>query len=112
MCELYRTPGGRDLSIGWDLNREWVYILRFTYSFRIEQPPPVPVTQPRCQNLAQSEGMRLAGCSWSSEVMSLSASLVAMVKCSVGRNPSNSLFAIGNCRLEAAFQARKNRYTT
>lgn len=49
-----------------------------TYSSRIEQPPPVPVTQPSVQNLAQSEGMRLAGWSWSSEVMSLSASLAAM----------------------------------
>lgn len=27
----------------------------------MEQPPPVPVTQPRCQNLAHREGMRLAG---------------------------------------------------
>lgn len=41
-------------------------------SSRMEAPPPVPVTQPRVQNFAQSEGMRLAGCSGSSEVTSLS----------------------------------------
>lgn len=44
-----------------------------TYSSRIEHPPPVPVTHPRVQNLAHSEGMRLAGCSGLSEVMSWSA---------------------------------------
>lgn len=31
------------------------------YSSRMEHPPPVPVTQPRVQNLAHSEGMRFAG---------------------------------------------------
>lgn len=40
----------------------------------MEQPPPVPVTQPRVQNFAQSEGMRLAGWFGSEEVMSWSAS--------------------------------------
>ena len=32
------------------------------YPSRIEHPPPVPVTQPSVQNLAHSEGIRLAGC--------------------------------------------------
>lgn len=35
----------------------------------MEHPPPVPVTQPRVQNLAQSEGMRFAGWSGFSERM-------------------------------------------
>lgn len=39
------------------------------YSLRIEHPPPVPVTQPKVQNLAHKDGMRLAGWSGSSEVM-------------------------------------------
>lgn len=41
------------------------------YSSRIEAPPPVPVTHPSVQNLAQREGMRFAGWSglsdWTSE---------------------------------------------
>lgn len=45
-----------------------------THSSRMEQPPPVPVTQPRVQNFAQREGMRLAGWFGSEEVMSWSAS--------------------------------------
>lgn len=40
-----------------------------TYSSRIEQPPPVPVTHPNVQNLAQRDGIRLAGWLGSSEVM-------------------------------------------
>jgi hypothetical protein len=39
-----------------------------SYSFRIEHPPPVPVTQPNVQNLAHSDGMRLAGWAWSLDV--------------------------------------------
>lgn len=35
---------------------------------RIEHPPPVPVTQPRFQNLAHNEGMRFAGWLSSSEM--------------------------------------------
>ena len=42
------------------------------YSSLMEQPPPVPVTQPRFQNFAQREGMRLAGCSGSVEETSWS----------------------------------------
>jgi hypothetical protein len=38
-------------------------------SSRMEQPPPVPVTQPKVQNFAHSEGIRLAGWLGSSEVM-------------------------------------------
>lgn len=61
-----------------------------THSSRIEHPPPVPVTHPSVQNLAQSEGMRLAGCSGLSDVMSLSASvtdaIVGFVKGAVMRN--------------------------
>jgi hypothetical protein len=37
------------------------------YSSRMEHPPPVPVTHPRDQNFAQSDGMRLAGWSGFSE---------------------------------------------
>lgn len=33
----------------------------FSYPSLMEQPPPVPVTQTRVQNFAQSEGMRFAG---------------------------------------------------
>lgn len=47
------------------------------YSSRMEAPPPVPVTQPSVQNLAQREGMRFAGCSGSSDWTSRS-SLVLM----------------------------------
>jgi hypothetical protein len=47
------------------------------YSSRIEHPPPVPVTHPRVQNLAHSEGMRLAGWSGLSDVMSWSALLTS-----------------------------------
>lgn len=42
------------------------------YPSLIEHPPPVPVTHPNVQNLAHNEGMRLAGCSGSVEVMSWS----------------------------------------
>lgn len=43
---------------------------RCNYSSLMEHPPPVPVTHPKVQNLAHSEGMRLAGCSGSEDVMS------------------------------------------
>lgn len=42
----------------------------YTYSSLMEHPPPVPVTHPKVQNLAHSEGMRLAGCSGSEDVTS------------------------------------------
>lgn len=54
---------------------------RKPYSSRMEAPPPVPVTQPSVQNLAQREGIRLAGWSGSSDWTSRS-SLVLMVKMS------------------------------
>lgn len=38
-------------------------------SLRILAPPPVPVTQPRCQNFAQSSGIRFAGCWESCEII-------------------------------------------
>ena len=38
----------------------------------MEHPPPVPVTHPKFQNLAQREGIRLAGWSGSLEVTSWS----------------------------------------
>lgn len=46
------------------------------YSSRILAPPPVPVTQPRVQNLAHSEGMRLAGWLGSSDRTSSSLLLI------------------------------------
>lgn len=39
-----------------------------TYSSRMEQPPPVPVTHPKVQNLAHREGIKLAGWLGSTEV--------------------------------------------
>lgn len=49
-----------------------VFRSSWTHSSRMEHPPPVPVTHPKVQNLAQREGMRLAGWSGSLDVTSWS----------------------------------------
>lgn len=65
-CES-TLPGNRDRDLMERLICE-------THSSRMEHPPPVPVTHPRVQNFAQSEGMRLAGWSGLLDVMSWSGS--------------------------------------
>lgn len=65
------------------------------YSSRMEAPPPVPVTQPSVQNLAQREGMRFAGCSGSSDWTSRS-SLVLMAGDYAGWNWLGGNWVVGH----------------
>ena len=50
-----------------------------SYSSRILAPPPVPVTQPKCQNFSHRDGMRLAGWFGSSDLTR--CSLVLAISC-------------------------------
>lgn len=63
------------------------------YSLRMEHPPPVPVTQPKVQNLAHSEGMRFAG--WFSSSEQTRWSLLGLVSSMVGSSCAGAGTGIG-----------------